>query len=225
MNSQKDKYKVEQINNKLLCNKWDYVFQSIYIKYIAYNQANGLKYLDVGCGSGNKTLKFAFSFNINKENIYGTDIKDWGPYVQTQLKHNFNFKYILDDGKLDFEDNTFDIVSCFFVLHHIKNLDNTMKELNRIVKPNGHILFMDHNNLTDFDNMIVDIEHLLYAIFYDKNDKYIKSPIYAKYRNNIEWDYIFNKYNFKKITMDYVYFNMNNEIKYDNAYYALYKRL
>jgi ubiquinone/menaquinone biosynthesis C-methylase UbiE len=108
---------------------------------------------------------------------------------------NFMKNYILTD----FPDNKFDIITTFFVLHHIDTLDNTMKELKRVLKPNGILLFLDHNALSDSDMLLLDIQHLLYAIIYNKNYEYLDKPLYAKYYNYMEWDYIFSKYNFNYI--------------------------
>jgi ubiquinone/menaquinone biosynthesis C-methylase UbiE len=214
------------VENKMVCNKWDYIFQNLFLKYMTLNiNISNLTYLDYGCGNGSKTNKFANNFKINKNNIHGTDIENWGPYTQMKIKHPFNFKYILKNGKIDFPDNKFDIVTCFFVLHHIETLDTTLKELKRIIKPNGILLLLDHNALTDSDRLLLDIEHLLYEIIYSKNYEYLNTPFYAKYYNYMEWDYIFNKYKFDYITSHFLFQNISNEIRYDNAYYAFYKNI
>ena len=41
----------------------------------------------------------------------------------------------------------------------------------------------------------------------------------------MEWDYIFNKYKFDYITSHFLFQNISNEIRYDNAYYAFYKNI
>ena len=116
-------------------------------------------------------------------------------YIYNMIFSNFMKNYILTD----FPDNKFDIITTFFVLHHIDTLDNTMKELKRVLKPNGILLFLDHNALSDSDMLLLDIQHLLYAIIYNKNYEYLDKPLYAKYYNYMEWDYIFSKYNFNYI--------------------------
>lgn len=234
-----DKYIVSYIQRKLnsikdkssnrkhiICNKYDYIFQNLFLKYKSYNTIiENNTYLDYGCGSGSKTLKFANNFNINNKNVYGCDIDNWGPYEQMKIKHKFNFKYILKNGKIDFPDNKFDTITTFFVLHHIDTLDNTMKKLKRVLKPNGILLFLDHNALSDSDMLLLDIQHLLYEIIYNKNYEYLDKPQYAKYYNYMEWDYIFSKYNFNYINSHFIFDGVNNSIRYDNAYYAIYKNI
>jgi ubiquinone/menaquinone biosynthesis C-methylase UbiE len=220
----KTTYIHQKIYNKELCNKWDYIFQNLFLKYKELNtNISNIKYLDYGCGNGSKTNKFANNFKLNKENIYGCDIKSWGPYEQKQIKHNFNFKYISENEKIDFHDNKFDIITCFFVLHHIKNLENTMKELQRVIKPNGILLIFEHNIIDDSEFMLLDIEHLLYEIIYNKNYEYFNNPIYAQYYNYIEWDYIMNKFNFNYVKSHVLFTHVNNNFLYDNSFYAFYK--
>lgn len=41
------------------------------------------------------------------------------------------------EGKMSFEDNHFDIITCFGVLHHIANVSFVLKECYRVLKPGG----------------------------------------------------------------------------------------
>lgn len=44
------------------------------------------------------------------------------------------------DGKLGFDDNTFDLITAFGVLHHIPNVTFVFDELVRVLRPNGVLL-------------------------------------------------------------------------------------
>lgn len=44
------------------------------------------------------------------------------------------------DGSIPFENNTFDLITCFGVLHHIPNVSKVLSELYRVLKPNGYLL-------------------------------------------------------------------------------------
>lgn len=46
-------------------------------------------------------------------------------------------------GKMVFEDNSFDIVTCFGVLHHIPNVSFVLSEIFRVLKPNGYLLLRE----------------------------------------------------------------------------------
>ena len=92
------------------------------------NQING-KILDYGCGS--KPYQTLFKFN----EYIGVDIENPG-----HSHANENVDVFFDGKTLPFADNTFD--SCFSseVLEHVFDIDASLKEISRILKPNGKIL-------------------------------------------------------------------------------------
>ena len=45
----------------------------------------------------------------------------------------------LPSGKLPFDDASFDLATCFGVLHHIPNVSTVVAELGRVIKPGGRI--------------------------------------------------------------------------------------
>jgi len=47
------------------------------------------------------------------------------------------------NGKIDADDNSFDLITCFGVLHHIPNVTSTIKELKRVLKKGGIILIRE----------------------------------------------------------------------------------
>jgi SAM-dependent methyltransferase len=46
-------------------------------------------------------------------------------------------------GKLPFDDNSFDLITCFGTLHHIPNVSFVFSELVRVLKNDGHILIRE----------------------------------------------------------------------------------
>jgi len=88
------------------------------------------KLLDFGCGA--KPYKDLF---INVEEYIGVDYHSEGHSHQDEV---IDFYY---DGKvLPFEDNTFDTIFTSEVFEHIFNLNEILKELNRVLKKEGEIL-------------------------------------------------------------------------------------
>lgn len=47
------------------------------------------------------------------------------------------------DGNMNFEDDTFDLITCFGTLHHIPNVSKVLGEIIRVAKPNGYILIRE----------------------------------------------------------------------------------
>lgn len=46
-------------------------------------------------------------------------------------------------GDLPFETNSFDLICCFGVLHHIPNVSHVLSEFSRVLKPGGHLLLRE----------------------------------------------------------------------------------
>ncbi len=99
------------------------------------------KVLDLGCGSGRHTVYLA----KNGFDVYGIDIapvgikltKDW--LKQEKLRADLKFGSIYQ--KLPYEDNFFDALIAIQVINHgkIENIRKLIKEMERILKPNGLI--------------------------------------------------------------------------------------
>lgn len=62
-------------------------------------------------------------------------------FLNTNLTEE-NVEYVKPniDGLMSFEDNSFDIITCFSVLHHIPNVSTVLKEMFRCLKPGGYLL-------------------------------------------------------------------------------------
>jgi len=104
-------------------------------------EKNNPKILDFGSGTGNLTLKF-----LNKGCfVTACDISQKElDILMKKVINNKNLKVsLLRDKKLPFEDNSFDIVATYSVLHHIPDYLFTIKEFIRVLKPGGYI-YIDH---------------------------------------------------------------------------------
>jgi ubiquinone/menaquinone biosynthesis C-methylase UbiE len=212
------KYKIKNsINIYTKCSNLDMGFERILENCEKYIKPSS-NYLDFGCGNGIKTLKFQSLFKISLKNTYGTDINEWGPYSKTR-KFNFNFKFLKNNNKIDFLDNTFDLVTCFLTLHHIPNLTETLNEIKRVLKPNGLLFILDHNVFINLDAIILDLQHNLYAYINNEPNK----QIFNRFFNYLEWDYVLYNMGFiYKFGHDYSE-SVNILLRYDYQFYGLYE--
>lgn len=67
------------------------------------------------------------------DNLISNKINDLTPnYVKPDVS-----------GKLPFEDNSFDLITCFGTLHHIPNVSFVLSELVRVLKSDGYLLIRE----------------------------------------------------------------------------------
>jgi len=103
--------------------------------------------LDIGCGTGGITLHLAKQYQLRK--IVGFDVERPGHEMArrqlsntTQVNAEIEF-FLGEPGPLPFEDAYFDIVFTKDALIHVENIDNTLLEVNRVLKPGGIFLGCD----------------------------------------------------------------------------------
>ncbi len=93
-----------------------------------------LRILDVGCGEGQVSSSFA-----ENNKCYGVDISEVS--LDAAKKKNIKTYCVnLENEKLPFESNYFDIIICSEVIEHICNSDNLLHEINRVLKMRGHFI-------------------------------------------------------------------------------------
>lgn len=141
-----EKYHNELIDYK---NKWvanplwqwsriyEYPFVESKIDHFIKNKKN-IKILDAG--SGITFLPYKLS---DKQEIKHIDCFDYDEELQKTYESIPNNKVRFVAGsldKLDFEDNTFDIVYCISVLEHTDNYDKILNEFKRVIKNGGLLI-------------------------------------------------------------------------------------
>lgn len=122
----------------------------------AVDLREGKNILEVGCGTGNFTQGLAKS----KANIVAVDLSPELLYL-AKGKYFANVQYeVADIENLPFRDSSFDAVVGNSVIHHC-NLDLALKELKRVLKKGGKVIFSEPNMLN-------------IHIFLQKNIKFLK---------------------------------------------------
>lgn len=112
------------------------------LKRIVWKQIGDLKdkyILDFGSGEGANADHFA------KENKV-VAIEPWEEMLKYAWKDN-EYRQIVGDVKAlsEFPDNTFDAIICHNVLEYIDDKEEIVKELARVLKPEGFISIVKHN--------------------------------------------------------------------------------
>lgn len=106
--------------------------------------APGGSMLDVGTGSGLVTRCCSGLFDLR----IGTDLSF---KIIKDNKKSFEHGIVSDVDDLPFADESFDVVTCFSVLHHLFSFEGLANEVFRILRPNG-IFYSDHDMDSLFNN-------------------------------------------------------------------------
>ncbi len=113
-------------------------------KLFPFEKYRGKKVLEIGCGLGCMLMNWA----QNGADCTGVDLN---PTSIEQTKKRFELSELKADIRLEdanhlpFEDNAFDYVWSWGVLHHSPNLELSIKELFRVLKPGGGFGIMLYN--------------------------------------------------------------------------------
>lgn len=142
------------------------------------------KILDVGCGNCRNLIPF------KKFDCYGIDfsenmIKEAKKYISKK-----NIKVSLkkaDISKLPFKDKSFDYVISFASLHHLKNPEDGIKEIYRVLKFGGKAYISEWNKMQ-------------LRFLFKRKETYVKfgdEKRYYHFISFLEMRKLLKKYNFK----------------------------
>ena len=107
------------------------------------NVKPGSKALDVCCGTADWSISLSKAVGPNGE-VTGVDFSENMLEVgKEKTKDMDNIKLVHGDAmNLPFEDNEFDYVTIGFGLRNVPDYLATLKELNRVLKPGGMVVFL-----------------------------------------------------------------------------------
>src|SRR5918992_3059377 len=101
-----------------------------------FANTRGLRVLEIGCGMGTDGAQFAKA----GANYTGVDLTDAAVelarkrFQVSDLKGEFR---VADAERLDFPDESFDVVYSHGVLHHTPDIEAAVREIHRVLKPGG----------------------------------------------------------------------------------------
>lgn len=138
-------------------NKRDYWYNSDFLDLMAkrWQLQNYSSLLDIGAGRCHWTKLLAPYLKENAKIVAVDNDKKWVEESSNQKpffeKRNIEFSYLQSKADdLPFEDNSFEVVTCQTLLIHVPNPEKVLKEMKRVLKPNGIVICAEPNNRVQF---------------------------------------------------------------------------
>lgn len=106
--------------------------------------------LDVGCGSGAWLFPLADRLSQNGGSVVGIDLSE-GMVLDISNEANMRTNIELHTGdvqNLPFSDESFDFVMANFMLYHVPDIDQAIRELKRVLKPGGKLITATNSQLS-----------------------------------------------------------------------------
>jgi len=102
--------------------------------------------LEIGIGSG-LNLPFYNASSVNRITGIDSSLEMW---ELNKWEGNIDVNFIKASAEeLQFDDDTFDSVVCTYTLCTIPDAEKALKEMSRVLKPSGRLLFAEHGLAPD----------------------------------------------------------------------------
>lgn len=111
--------------------------QTLYRELLEGMICPDIRVLDIGCGHSEFLTK-AYS---QSNHTYGVDL-DASALQKNTLIQN---KFVASGENLPFDDNFFDLVVSAWVLEHVEDPEKFFREVHRVLKPEGKVIFLTPN--------------------------------------------------------------------------------
>src|ERR1700752_828263 len=116
--------------------RWSRLVAQEFLRWLAL--PNGLRWLDVGCGTG--ALTQTILAQAAPAEVHGVDPSDGYLAVARAQVHDPRASFQPGKaGELPFAADSFDVVVSSLVLNFVPNVEGAMAELRRVTKPDGTI--------------------------------------------------------------------------------------
>ncbi len=127
------------------------------------NPSTNQNLIDVACGTGDIAKLFLSSVNCNSHITCVDPNKGMIEKGKEKLKEFKNLKWIISSAEnLPINNNKFDFYTISFGLRNTKNLDKTLKEAYRVLKPGGRFLCLEFSKI---HNSSLDLIYKTYSKF------------------------------------------------------------
>lgn len=112
--------------------------------YVDFGRLRDKDVLEVGCGSGFAVQLFAEA----GARVTAVDLTEWAVETTRRRLDAFDLEAEVLQGdaeRLPFDDDSFDLVFSWGVIHHTSDMDRALRELVRVCRPGGQLVLMVYN--------------------------------------------------------------------------------
>jgi len=168
------------------------------------NPTKNKKYLDVACGTGDLGKLFLDYTDKNAEIISSDLNSKMIEKGKKRLSRYKNIKWVVAEAeKLPFKNDTFDFYTISFGLRNTKNLNKSLSEAYRVLKPGGRYLCLEFSKIQNsnldflYKNYSKLIPHIGKAVVGDKDPYEYLTKSIEEFVNQEELIDLMKKNNFK----------------------------
>jgi ubiquinone/menaquinone biosynthesis C-methylase UbiE len=128
--------------------------------------------LDIASGSGYGTQIIA----KNAKKVYGVDVSEESIAYAKEYFGAPNIEYLVGGGEqIPLEDNSVDVVVSFETIEHIKDYEQFMAEVNRVLKPDGLLVLSTPNDLEFAEGNHFHLHEFTYEELKKLTEKFFKN--------------------------------------------------
>ena len=168
-----------------------YKYEGFIKKFLLDESLKDKIFLEIGVGAGTDFVeslkKGAYCFGIDATEAAILETKQNISYSMGNEKYNLEFLEKCNAEDLPFEDNKFDIVYSWGVLHHAKNTMKCISEAVRVLKPGGTLKIMVYSDFSSTGLMLWILHGFFKFKFFSSQEeivfKYLESPGTKCYSN------------------------------------------
>jgi SAM-dependent methyltransferase len=115
--------------------------QAEFAQFVDSHAVAGKDVLDFGCGSGSLAMAVA---RLGAHRVAGIDLRP--PHIEAATRAAaaagiaIDFRVSERPARIDFADDSFDVILCFDVLEHVIEYESIVGEWGRVLRPQGRVL-------------------------------------------------------------------------------------
>ena len=171
-------------------------------------------YLDIGTGDGMNPKIISSEMDI--KDSYCVDIEA----PEFSFTFSGTCKYQTYDGMhLPYEDNKFDLITCFMVLHHVEHLNKLLSDIKRVMKNGGFLVIREHDSHKKIEPLL-NVEHDFYTYLVNEHSL---TTFGHEFRNFMSYPYLRNLLQSNGFQLVSKHSKQHNNI--DATYYGVFKRI